>query len=161
MKESVAGASGVNPNRALVVKLGVIALLALALILPLGMVDALVAERRGLRDGVLEDVARSGTGAQRLDGLVLVLPCTDHYEEKETLDKAEVAEVFEPLRLRPARPAWTGSPDRNPSPVPPVQVPKAVANGSAPEPEAEGGLILTPPNEDGDSFGESPNPGNV
>lgn len=86
MKESVAGASGVNPNRALVVKLGVIALLALALILPLGMVDALVAERRGLRDGVLEEVARSGTGAQRLDGLVLVLPCTDHYEEKETLD---------------------------------------------------------------------------
>jgi cell division protease FtsH len=90
-----------------------------------------------------------------LDALVLAL------FEKETLDKAEVAEVFAPLRLRPARPGWTGSPDRNPSPVPPVQVPKAVANGSAPEPEPEGGLILTPPNEDGDSFGESPNPGNV
>ena len=30
--------------------------------------------------------------------------------EKETLDKAQIAEVFEPLRRRPARPAWTGSP---------------------------------------------------
>ncbi|MCW2857098.1 MAG: cell division protein FtsH, partial [Marmoricola sp.] len=77
--------------------------------------------------------------------------------EKETLDKAEVADIFVPLRRRAARPAWTGSPDRIPSTIPPVNVPKATQNGSEPE----GGLILTPPNTDGDSFGEAPNPGNT
>jgi cell division protease FtsH len=56
-----------------------------------------------------------------LDSLVTALL------EKETLDKAEVAEVFEALRRRPARPAWTGSPDRIPSAIPPVKVPR---NGS-------------------------------
>jgi cell division protease FtsH len=94
-----------------------------------------------------------------LDALVLALI------EKETLDKEEVATVFEPLRRRPVRPAWTGSPDRVPSAIPPVHVPKAAANGaaadSAPGSEPEGGLILTPPNDDGDSFGESPHPGNT
>ncbi|KRF16595.1 cell division protein FtsH [Nocardioides sp. Soil797] len=54
-----------------------------------------------------------------LDALVLALM------ERETLDKAEVAEVFEALRLRPVRPAWTGSPDRVPSHLPPVEVPKS------------------------------------
>ena len=43
-----------------------------------------------------------------LDSLVLALM------ERETLDKAEVAEVFEPLRRRPVRPAWTGSPGPQP-----------------------------------------------
>ena len=35
--------------------------------------------------------------------------------EKETLDRAEVAAVFQPLRLWPKRPAWTGSDERVPS----------------------------------------------
>jgi cell division protease FtsH len=96
-----------------------------------------------------------------LDALVLALM------ERETLDKAEVAEVFEPLRRRSVRPAWTGSPDRTPSTIPPVIVPKSASNGSgqdAPQetPEdstQEGGVILTPPGDDGDSFGETPHPG--
>ena len=37
-----------------------------------------------------------------LDALVLELL------DKETLDKAQIARIFEPLRLHPARPAWTG-----------------------------------------------------
>ncbi|MBO9522548.1 MAG: ATP-dependent zinc metalloprotease FtsH [Nocardioidaceae bacterium] len=86
-----------------------------------------------------------------LDALVLALM------ERETLDKEEVAAIFEPLRRRPVRPAWTGSPDRVPSTIPPVHIPKAAANGTA----DEGGLILTPPNDDGDSFGEAPHPGNT
>ncbi|MDT0200594.1 ATP-dependent zinc metalloprotease FtsH [Nocardioides sp. AE5] len=61
-----------------------------------------------------------------LDALVLALM------ERETLDKAEVAEVFAPLRRRPPRPAWTGSPDRRPSPTPPVEIP-----GSSGEDEEE------------------------
>ena len=61
-----------------------------------------------------------------LDSLVLALM------EQETLDKAEVAAIFEPLRRRPVRPAWTGSPTREPSRIPPVEVPKSAANGSGP-----------------------------
>jgi cell division protease FtsH len=34
-----------------------------------------------------------------------------------------VAEVFQPLRLWPKRPAWTGSDDRVPSTLPPVTPP--------------------------------------
>jgi cell division protease FtsH len=81
--------------------------------------------------------------------------------EKETLDKAEVAEIFVPLRRRSARPAWTGSPDRIPSTIPPVNVPKLAEDPGQNGAEPEGGLILTPPNADGDSFGEAPNPGNT
>jgi len=81
-----------------------------------------------------------------LDALVVALM------ERETLDKAEVAEVFVPLRRRERRPAWTGSPDRTPSAIPPVVFAKA-------ESQPEGGVVLTPPSDDGDSFGEAPVPG--
>ncbi len=49
--------------------------------------------------------------------------------EKETLDRAEVAAVFQPLRLWPKRPAWTGSDDRVPSNLPPVTPPPTAVNG--------------------------------
>jgi cell division protease FtsH len=52
-----------------------------------------------------------------LDALVVELL------EKETLNKEQVATVFEPLRRRPKRPAWTGSQRRAPSDLPPVEVP--------------------------------------
>ncbi|GAB3761866.1 cell division protease FtsH [Nocardioides ginsengisegetis] len=88
-----------------------------------------------------------------LDALVLALL------DKETLDKAEVAAVFEPLRRRPARPAWTGSPDRNPSELPPVEVPqeirdRAAANGASHGQEAGAGAIITPPGSGGDVHGQ-------
>ncbi|WP_084596612.1 ATP-dependent zinc metalloprotease FtsH [Nocardioides aequoreus] len=85
-----------------------------------------------------------------LDALVLALM------EKETLDKEQIAEVFEPLRRRPVRPAWTGSPTRNPSDIPPVVIPerirRAAANGAAPE--EEGAVVLTPPGAGGDTHGD-------
>jgi cell division protease FtsH len=92
-----------------------------------------------------------------LDALVLELI------DKETLDKEQVARVFEPLRRRPVRPAWTGSPHRNPSEIPPVEIPQEIrdrvaansaANGSAngspaplgaPMPGAEPGTGLSSP----------------
>ena len=49
--------------------------------------------------------------------------------EKETLNRAEVAEVFQPLKLWPKRPAWTGSEHRVPSPIPPVTPPPPALNG--------------------------------
>jgi cell division protease FtsH len=91
-----------------------------------------------------------------LDNLVLELM------DKETLDKAQVAAVFEPLRKRPPRPAWTGSPDRNPSAIPPVEIPQAIRdraklNGNRPDSEA--GAILTPPGSGGDVHGAPVGPG--
>ena len=49
--------------------------------------------------------------------------------EKETLDRQEVAAVFQPLRLWPKRPAWTGSDERIPSTIPPVTPPPPSING--------------------------------
>jgi cell division protease FtsH len=85
-----------------------------------------------------------------LDALVLALL------DKETLDKAQVAEVFEPLRKRENRPAWTGSPTRNPSTIPPVEIPqeirdRAAANGRR---EEESALVVTPPGPGGDVHGD-------
>jgi cell division protease FtsH len=56
-----------------------------------------------------------------LDDLVLELL------EKETLDKAQVAQIFEKVRKRPARPAWTGSSNRSPQ-AGPVMTPKELAS---------------------------------
>jgi cell division protease FtsH len=86
-----------------------------------------------------------------LDSLVMALL------DKETLDKAEIAQVFEPLRRRPSRPAWTGSPTREPSSIPPVVIPQAIrdrvaSNGSAPE--SESAVVLTPPGSGGDVHGD-------
>ncbi len=50
---------------------------------------------------------------------------------KETLNKEEVAAIFEPLRRHAKRPAWTGSATRQPSSLPPVEPPQR------PEPEEE------------------------
>ncbi len=70
-----------------------------------------------------------------LDALVLELM------EKETLDKAEVARIFEPLRRREVRPAWTGSDSRRPSDQPPVQAPEA---SRLKEQEDEEGIVVAP-----------------
>ena len=85
-----------------------------------------------------------------LDALVLELL------DKETLDKGEVAEIFTALRRRPERPAWTGSPTRIPSTIPPVEIPEEIrrraangTNGTAPEEEHDGGAVLTPPGPGG------------
>jgi cell division protease FtsH len=96
-----------------------------------------------------------------LDALVLELL------EKETLDKAQVAEIFTPLRRRDRRPAWTGSPDREPSTIPPVEVPEkvlaAASNGSRPDAsrpdEEDAGVVLTPPSPGGDIHGGTPTAG--
>lgn len=90
------------------------------------------------------------TNRDVLDALVLALL------DKETLDKGEIAEIFEPLTRRPARPAWTGSPERIPSTIPPVDIPqeirdRALANAAPDEPQA--GAVLTPPGAGGDLHG--------
>jgi cell division protease FtsH len=90
-----------------------------------------------------------------LDALVLELL------DKETLDKEQIKRIFVPLRRRPVRPAWTGSPDRNPSAIPPIEIPQEIrdrahVNGSSPTPDAgeDAGAILTPPGAGGDVHGD-------
>ncbi|MEO5854112.1 MAG: ATP-dependent zinc metalloprotease FtsH [Nocardioides sp.] len=86
-----------------------------------------------------------------LDDLVLELL------DKETLDKEQVARVFEPLRRRLARPAWTGSPERNPSAIPPIEIPQEIRDRAAVNgrPEShEGGMVITPPGAGGDVHGD-------
>jgi len=91
-----------------------------------------------------------------LDALVLALL------DKETLDKSEIAEIFEALRMRPARPAWTGSPDRRPSNIPAVEIPEEIRARAAAQSAAlgssnghvEGGVIVTPPGPGGDVHGD-------
>jgi cell division protease FtsH len=73
-----------------------------------------------------------------LDSLVLALL------EKETLDKHEVAAIFEPVRRRPARPAWTGSERRMPSDKGPVMTPKELElarNGQSPNGDHSMGVL--------------------
>ena len=60
-----------------------------------------------------------------LDALVVELL------EKETLDKADIARIFEPLNRRPVRPAWTGSSRRTPSDRGPVDSAREIAAASS------------------------------
>ncbi len=88
-----------------------------------------------------------------LDNLVLELL------DQETLDKAEIARIFEPLRRRSSRPAWTGSPDRIPSAIPPIEIPQEIrdrvrVNGAPGADEGEGGVVITPPSSGGDVHGD-------
>ena len=92
-----------------------------------------------------------------LDALVLALL------DRETLDKAEVAQIFEPLRRRPVRPAWTGSPDRSPSAIPPIEVPQEIrdrvrSNGAPEQAGEDAGVVITPPGAGGDIHGGTPTP---
>ena len=104
-----------------------------------------------------------------LDSLVLELL------DKETLDKEQIAKVFEPLRRRSERPAWTGSPDRKPSTIPAVEIPEEIrrrasfngyasngVNGSSPDSDpGQGGVVVTPPGAGGDVHGDPPVGGGV
>jgi cell division protease FtsH len=93
------------------------------------------------------------TNRDVLDSLVLQLL------DKETLDKAEIAEIFVPLRLHPDRPAWTGSDARTPSTIPPVEIPQEIrdrAAAGALGQKEEAAVVLTPPGAGGDTHGDIP-----
>ncbi|GAB3409624.1 ATP-dependent metallopeptidase FtsH/Yme1/Tma family protein [Flindersiella endophytica] len=64
--------------------------------------------------------------------------------EKETLDREQLATVFSAIRKRPVRPAWTGSPTRRPSDIPPVEVPKALSQNGHAADQSGGGLVVGP-----------------
>ena len=49
--------------------------------------------------------------------------------ERETLNKEEISEIFVKVVPKPDRPAWTGSPTRKPSELPPIPTRMALSNG--------------------------------
>ena len=61
-------------NRSLTLKLGAIALLMLLLLIPLLMISGVIQDRQQLRDGMLEDIARSSSYSQLLSGPLMVVP---------------------------------------------------------------------------------------
>jgi inner membrane protein len=61
-------------QRALLQKIALIGFIALLLQLPVGMIRGLVMERKQARDGVIADIARSSSDAQRIIGPVLFVP---------------------------------------------------------------------------------------
>ncbi|MEB0048607.1 MULTISPECIES: cell envelope integrity protein CreD [unclassified Pseudomonas] len=61
-------------NLNLTLKLGAIALLILLLLIPLMMINGVIQDRQQLRDGVLEDIARSSSLSQQLSGPLMVVP---------------------------------------------------------------------------------------
>ncbi|MCW2812066.1 MAG: ftsH, partial [Friedmanniella sp.] len=75
--------------------------------------------------------------------------------ENETLDRAEVAAVFQPLRLWPKRPAWTGSDLRVPSALPPVMPPPSRNGANGHDRNGHGAAL---PSGDGVPAGGAPLP---
>lgn len=70
-------------QRALVIKLSAIAILVLLLIIPLSMIEGLIAERQLLRDQVVQDIARSSSYSQTITGPLLVVPYQKKVREWE------------------------------------------------------------------------------
>ena len=71
-------------QRTLLWKILLIGLVALLLQVPVGMIRGLVAERQAARDGVLAEIARSSSEAQRVTGPVLYVPWTRRSTETTT-----------------------------------------------------------------------------
>ena len=60
--------------------------------------------------------------------------------ERETLDKAEIEEIFAELKLQSPRPAWTGSARRAPDTRGPIPFPPGSSNGHSSSPAIEPAL---------------------
>ena len=80
--------------------------------------------------------------------------------ERETLNQAELAEIFAPVAKRPPREVWLSSPGRPVSDMPPVRTPneKAAGNGQqVPQDEA----AAAKPEHPANPVGEVPPGGTV
>ncbi|UVE18177.1 cell envelope integrity protein CreD [Pseudomonas sp. LS44] len=101
-------------SRTLGFKLGIVALLIVLLMIPLMLIDGLVDERQQLRDGVLDDIARSSSYSQQITGPILVVPYRRTVREWKTHEKSgerylEEREVRSRLYFLPERFALDGT----------------------------------------------------
>lgn len=74
-------------NRNLLIKLGAIGVLILLLMIPIVLIDGMISERQSLRDGVVQDIARSSSYSQQVTGPVLVVPYRKTVREWKTHNK--------------------------------------------------------------------------
>ncbi|MCY1271383.1 Inner membrane protein CreD [compost metagenome] len=100
-------------SRTLGFKLGIVALLIVLLMIPLLLIDGLVDERQQLRDGVLDDIARSSSYSQQITGPLLVVPYRRTVREWKTRESTgervlEEREVRSRLYFLPERFALDG-----------------------------------------------------
>lgn len=70
-------------NKKFTLKIGVIALLMFALLIPLNMIEGVVSERSYFRDHASQSIAQSWTGKQKVIGPVLVVPYIQYYKKRE------------------------------------------------------------------------------
>jgi inner membrane protein len=66
-------------GRALLIKIGTLAALVLALLIPLKMIESKISERATTRAAVVAELANTSVGEQTVSGPLLVVPCTEHY----------------------------------------------------------------------------------
>ena len=71
-------------QKALIVKIALVGLVALLLQIPVEMIRGLVVERKQARDGVIADIARGSSEAQRIVGPVFYVPWTRRSSEATT-----------------------------------------------------------------------------
>lgn len=70
-------------NKKFTIKIATIFGLALALMIPLSMIEGVVSERSMYRDEVKANIAQSWTGTQKFLGPVLIVPYVEKYTKKE------------------------------------------------------------------------------
>ena len=80
----------VSKDRGGALRLLLIGVLTLALLIPLGMVDALIEERGGRRQVVLDEIAAQQGGEQRIVGPVMVVPYTQEIAPGRVSDDGAV-----------------------------------------------------------------------
>lgn len=78
-------------QRTLLWKISLIGLVALLLQVPVEMIRGLIGERKQARDGVIADIARRSSEAQRIVGPVLYLPWTRRSTPNEKPERGQVA----------------------------------------------------------------------
>jgi inner membrane protein len=69
--------------RALWLKISAIVGLAVALLIPLKLIESKIEERQATRASVVAELANTSVGEQTMSGPLLILPCTEHYEVEE------------------------------------------------------------------------------
>jgi inner membrane protein len=87
-------------------KIAAIAFLTILLLIPMFRIQALIRERQALRDGVVQEIARSAAYAQTLTGPLLIVPYSRKLQEQQFDANQKLVtvtrEVAGELRLLPA-----------------------------------------------------------
>jgi len=76
-------------QKALLVKAALVGVIFLILLIPLKMIDGIVAERSGRQQAVVQEISTSNYGRQVFAGLILSVPYVEEYEDTVAEDNAK------------------------------------------------------------------------